>query len=134
MKNQFEIITRAVVVNDGKLLLCRASGHKHFFLPGGHIEFGETAIDALKRELKEELNAKIKKAVLVGAVENIYGSVYGKKGKQRHEINLVHLVALSSYTVKSKEAHLEFQWIPISKLKRTNILPISIKNLLLKRP
>lgn len=38
-----------------KVLLAQAIGEKNTFLPGGHIEFGESAKDALVREIEEEL-------------------------------------------------------------------------------
>lgn len=53
-----ETIARGVCVRDGRLLLCRAKGGKSTYLPGGHIEFGETGRDALVREVKEELGVE----------------------------------------------------------------------------
>ncbi len=46
---------RALVENkDGQIVLVRHTYVKGFFLPGGGIESGETAIDALRKELREE--------------------------------------------------------------------------------
>ena len=50
-----ETIARGVCVRGGKVLLCRAKGGATTYLPGGHIEFGETGRKALVREIKEEL-------------------------------------------------------------------------------
>lgn len=44
-----------VTVRDGSLLLCRKHGSETWILPGGKIEPGESALDALLRELAEEL-------------------------------------------------------------------------------
>ena len=44
-----ETIARGVCIVDGKILLCRAKGGKSTYLPGGHIEFGETGREALVR-------------------------------------------------------------------------------------
>ena len=49
-----ETIARGVCVRDGKLLVCRAKGAKSCYLPGGHVEFGETGRQALVREMAEE--------------------------------------------------------------------------------
>ena len=39
----------------GQLLLARSRGDKHFQIPGGKIEPGENDIDALTREVEEDL-------------------------------------------------------------------------------
>jgi len=44
---------RAVIVEDGRLLLLRSRHGDHKF-PGGGVEPGETAADAVARELREE--------------------------------------------------------------------------------
>ena len=72
MKPQFEIIVRAVILKRGEILLCRSKGGRHYFLPGGLVEFNEPAKKALARELKEELNISIKEMFFIGAIENIF--------------------------------------------------------------
>lgn len=46
----------AVIIarHDGKLLWCRHKERDAWEVPGGHIEEGETALDAACRELQEE--------------------------------------------------------------------------------
>ena len=70
-KNQFEIGARAFIRNRNKILVCVSKKSGIRFFPGGHIEYGETAA-ALKRELKEELGVRLKRASFIGTVENIY--------------------------------------------------------------
>ena len=67
-----ETIARGVCVRDGRLLLCRAKGGSTTYLPGGHIEFGETGRQALVREIKEELTAEISVGELIKTVEYDY--------------------------------------------------------------
>jgi ADP-ribose pyrophosphatase YjhB (NUDIX family) len=40
--------------------------------PGGEIEFGERAVEALRREIQEELGQAIEEPRLMGIMENIY--------------------------------------------------------------
>ena len=49
-----ETIARGVALSDGRILLCKAKGGSTTYLPGGHIELGETGREALVREMKEE--------------------------------------------------------------------------------
>jgi len=44
-----------VLVEDGRILCARSRGKDVFYIPGGKREAGETELDALLREIKEEL-------------------------------------------------------------------------------
>jgi 8-oxo-dGTP diphosphatase len=52
-------VVAGLIVRDGKLLICQRTKHQPLPLkwefPGGKIEHGEQPIDALRRELEEEL-------------------------------------------------------------------------------
>ena len=84
-----ETIARGVCVRDGKLLVCRAKGAKSCYLPGGHIEFGETGRQALVREMKEETGLAATTGDFLGVVEN----AFEQHGKPHAEINLVYAMA-----------------------------------------
>lgn len=78
-----------VFQNAGRILV--ANGYdavkgEHFMRPlGGRIEFGERAIDALRREVREELRAEIDQPELLGVLESVF--VYA--GAPCHEIVFV---------------------------------------------
>ena len=80
-----ETIARGVCVMDGKVLLCRAKGGKSSYLPGGHIEFGETGRQALVREVKEELGVASSAGAFLGAAENYF--------MQHPDVNITSLAA-----------------------------------------
>ena len=44
-----------VRVEGGRILCARSRGRDVFYIPGGKLEAGETELDALLREIKEEL-------------------------------------------------------------------------------
>ena len=48
-----------VLIKDGKILLQKREDDGSWALSGGCLEFGETFDDALKREIKEELNIDV---------------------------------------------------------------------------
>lgn len=58
-KNTLHLATAAIVDKSGRCLLVRKRGTTHFMQPGGKIEAGEAPVQALQRELHEELNFDI---------------------------------------------------------------------------
>ena len=124
-----ESIARGVCVKDGKLLLCRAKGGKSTYLPGGHIEFGETGREALVREVREELGVDSSAGVFLGALENSFI----QRGSPHAEINLIYELKLADdidlREIKSQEDWIEFIWHDISDLESVNLLPVDFRRL-----
>ena len=119
-----ETIARGVCVRDGKILLCRAKGGSTTYLPGGHIEFGETGRQALAREVKEELGADAKTGRFLGVVENSFL----QHGKPHAEINLVYELQLPPETAaKACEDWIEFEWRDLTRLD--DLLPEAFRSL-----
>lgn len=127
MRN-IECIARAVIEEDGKFLLCRGKGLPNWFFPGGHIEEGESAPEALVREIKEELGEDSEVVRFLGASENKYQT---KKGDV-HEINLVYEVSLLSNGERvSQEDHLEFEWLIREEFRDAIVFPASLRDAIL---
>ncbi len=69
-----------IVNNEGKILL--AKSHKWFdkyTLPGGHIEVGEGMIDAVRREVKEEVGLDVEVVEMLLLQEAIFEPEFYKK-------------------------------------------------------
>ncbi len=119
-----EVIARGVCVQDGKILLCRAKGGATTYLPGGHIEFGETGRQALVREVKEELGVDAETGAFLGVVEN----AFNQHGKPHAEINLVYeLKVPSAMPARACEDWIEFEWRDRAHLD--DLLPAAFRRL-----
>ncbi|WP_043265160.1 GNAT family N-acetyltransferase [Streptomyces sp. CT34] len=70
-------------VRDGRLLSVRTRGNDTFYLPGGKYEPGETAREALSRELSEELGLDVPEPELTEAFV-IHAVAHGKNGRRLH--------------------------------------------------
>lgn len=119
-----EIISRAFILVDNKVLLCRQVGRDYCFFPGGHVEFGENIKEALMREIKEELGTPIKNLSFIGAVENAY-----EKNNQKHqEINLVFTGRIEKEDLQSKEDHIEFVLKDLKSFAKEKVLPRTLRD------
>lgn len=96
----------------------RVSDRRIFRPLGGGVEFGERAVEAVHRELREELGAELTNVSLLGVLEN----VFQWEGRPHHEIAFVFaadLVDASFYARdelgKVLDANDEVSWQPISR-------------------
>lgn len=123
-----ELIARGVLVRNGQVLLCQSIKHGYFYLPGGHIEFGEPAAAAAEREIREELGVKVRAGELALISEGAFSAK-----RDHHEINLVFHVEHPSpwpkglTNPKSKEPHIAFRWVELAAAQDLDIRPTAVK-------
>ncbi len=125
-----EVISRGVCIVDGHLLLCHGRGHTNTYLPGGHIEKGESAMTALEREIREELGVEAHAGRFLGVVEN----QFEQKRRQIDEINLLFELEIPGLQpgaeVPVAEDWLDFRWERLESLDAANMEPKVTHNLL----
>ena len=118
-----EIIARGVCVDHDRLLLCSNRKKNNVYLPGGHIEWGESGRTALRREIEEEMGLRCKVGRFLGVAEH----TFVHKGEQVCEINLVYAFVFprltSAHEPPSIEKKLRFFWLPLDKLARSRLEP-----------
>ena len=128
MEKHIEFIARGFIFQNKKVLLCKRKDRDYYFFPGGHIEFGEFAVDALKREMMEEIGAKVGKCDFIGVAENIFRD--GER--EAHEINYVFQAEIDKENVVALEDYLEFRWLSWDEFEKAKILPTSLKKEIIK--
>jgi 8-oxo-dGTP diphosphatase len=69
------VVASVIIKKDNKLLLVKEileSFKEYWIFPGGGVDFGETLLDAAKREIKEEIGLDIKIKEFLGFKEAIF--------------------------------------------------------------
>ncbi len=121
-----ENIVRGACVAGGRLLLCRGKAG-NLYLPGGHIEFRESARRALEREIAEELNLPARAGRFLGAVEH----AFLQDGEWHAEINLVFTLIIDGVrpgeAPASAETWIAFEWMDIERLGRSRLEPAVLR-------
>lgn len=124
-----------LIEKDDKILIECNPNLDFVVIPGGRVKTLENSIDALIRELKEEMGIIIKKSELKkkGLLENFFEF----EDKKYHELFLVYKVKIKANDSRFKnvEKNLDskdnyYQWVDIDKLNDINLLPVALKTLL----
>ena len=69
---------------------------------GGHVEFGEYALDTVRREFAEEIGQELTGVRLLGVLENIFGW----RGGTEHEVVFIFTAALAAASAYEIEEQL----------------------------
>ncbi len=124
-----ENIIRLIIRRGDFILLCKSKEYGHYFLPGGHVEFGDTLEETIYKEMDEELGLQ-KEYIKQIFFKNYFENTYGEGDKKRQEINFIFEISIpNDFIVESKETHIEFEWMPLSEIKNINLLPKNILNI-----
>lgn len=119
------IIASAIIRNNkNEILLLKRNKTKtfqnHWQLPEGKLEEKESPYDALKREIKEELNAEIKHAEL----KAISHTTLEAKGIKYLAFRLIYSTELSNpHDIKLSAEHSEYGWFKKNELNNLELLP-----------
>ncbi|MED3575472.1 (deoxy)nucleoside triphosphate pyrophosphohydrolase [Cytobacillus praedii] len=120
MKKNIHVVG-AIIIDNNKILCAQRGPDKSLPLkwefPGGKIEAGESAQEALKREISEEMNCQIE----IG--EQVDHTVY------EYDFGIVHLTTFSCKLIEGKPElteHVAIKWLPPSELASLDWAPADI--------
>lgn len=136
-KNGVNLIVRAIIEHKDHILLTTATQDNKnfaqdlFFLPGGHVEHNEPVLQALKREIYEEMGLECKNEQFVGALE----CSWDRKGHIYHEIDIIYKIQIDHLDLTSPPKALDHQfhqfvWKKIDDIQTLTLLPHALKNII----
>ena len=126
-----QVGVKALLKKDDKYLLIRRSLIKYpevtktrWDIVGGRIHPGDTLIDNLKREIKEETNLELVGEPQLMAAQDIL-RIAG-----RHVVRLTYIGEVTGKLVLDQEEHDNYRWQSIAEMKKCDDIDIYFKELL----
>ncbi len=127
----FSYRVAGVCVENGRVLLQTTLTDDGHAFPGGHVSFGETNAETLKREFQEEIGAEVEVDELMWV-----GEIFIPWGvKPCHQICLYYKTKILTESIpregqfgavdelENQKVNLIFKWIPIDELKNYEVYP-----------
>ena len=124
----------AMIISDGKILAMHDERSPYYYLPGGRIAIGETAENAVIREIREELGVtpKIVRPVWLNQAfftEDVNNLHY-------HELCIYFLMDITDTDLLSRDKNFTtnegdrihtFEWLEFAQLKDEYFYPVFLK-------
>lgn len=125
----------AIIIKDKKVLMSRTRGKEIFVNPGGKLQERETAVQALIRELKEELSIAVEEKDL-----ELFGTFFAPAAydpEKQLEMDVFFVRAWTGEIVPNNEVE-EIKWVdsstrdtPLGSIFEHEVIPkLKAKNLI----
>ncbi len=107
----------AVIIEDGRILLVKRANEPNkgkWSVPGGLVRVGESLIDALKREIQEEIGVEIEVDDVACVSEEIF-----RNGRVRfHYVIIDFFARITKGNVRPGSDAAEIRWVPIQEVDK----------------
>lgn len=124
----------AMMISDGKILAMQDERSPYYYLPGGRVAMGETAENAVIREVQEELGVTariarplwLNQAFFTEDVDNL----------EYHELCIYYLMDITEtdllsrgnqFTFREGNRTHSFEWLEFERLKDAYFYPLFLK-------
>ncbi len=132
----FRYRATAIIIENGAVLLASNDKSDYYYSVGGGVHMGETAEEAVVREVFEETGVMYEVDHLAFIHENFFDGDGITEGKKCHEVAFYFLMKprgtqelnSNSYCPEGKEY---MNWIPISELNNHKFFPTFFKDKLI---
>ncbi|ONI46990.1 DNA mismatch repair protein MutT [Candidatus Epulonipiscioides saccharophilum] len=124
----------ALIISDDKILAMHDERSPYFYLPGGRVELGETAEQAIIKEIQEELDINIKISRPLWLNQAFFNDEVDKI--DYHELCIYFLMDISDsdilergnkFTLKERSHTHTFEWLDFGQLKDEYFYPLFLK-------
>ncbi len=131
----------AMIISDGRILAMHDERSPYFYLPGGRVKLGETAEQAVIREVREELGADARIVRPLWLNQAFFTEDVDKLNY--HELCIYFLTEISGsdlpergsvFTIKEGERTHVFEWLEFERLKDEYFYPIFLKKAIFELP
>ena len=127
-----------IAVHDGRLLVEHNVKHDFCFVPGGRVEYGENAVQALSRELDEELGRGVQIGRLVIVADNLF-ELDGVRYQEAclyflMEFDPGHHIIGREGKFEAEEPNLVYEWLSLDDLEEAELFPRFLRDLVLDIP
>lgn len=138
---KFNYRVSAVMIRDGKILAMLDERFGYFYLPGGRVQIGETAEQAVIREVQEEIGVTTK--VIRPLWLNQAFFTLEEDGRKRHELCIYFLLDVSQtdlsvrgkrFTTNEGDRTHQFEWLEFDRLKDVYFFPLFLKREIFNLP
>ena len=132
--DKFNYRVCAIIISNGKILAMRDERAPYYYLPGGRVAMGETAENAVIRELQEELGVTPKILRPLWLNQAFFTEDVDKL--RYHEICIYFLMDITDtallsrgerFTTKEGIRTHNFEWLAFERLKDAYFYPLFLK-------
>ena len=139
--DKFNYRVCAVIVSNGKLLAMHDERSPYYYLPGGRVKLGETAEQAVLREIREELEITATIARPLWLNQSFFTEDVDHLNY--HELCIYFLLDISQtdlltkgdrFTLHERNHTHDFEWLPFERLSQEYFYPVFLKTAIFDLP